>query len=79
MALTDAVVKNSKPQPKAYTLKDIQGLSLFIASSGSKSWHFRYTLQGKRQRISLGQYPHISLKEARRCCEDADALVKNGM
>lgn len=78
MALTDAIVRNSKPQHKAYTLKDIEGLSLFIAPTGNKSWHFRYSTQGKRNRISFGQYPEITLKEARQRCEDARFLIKNG-
>lgn len=78
MALTDAVVRNSKPRGKPYTLKVIAGLTLFISPSGSKSWHFRYTMQGKRNRVSLGQYPDIGLKEARQRCEDAHFLVKNG-
>lgn len=78
MALTDAVVRNSKPQAKPYTLKDIQGLSLYISPTGNKAWHYRYTLEGKRNRVSLGQYPDICLKEARQKCEDARFLVKNG-
>ena len=79
MALTDATVRNSKPQNKPYTLKDIQGLSLFVSPVGNKSWHFRYTVQGKRHRVSLGQYPGVSLREARERCEDARFLIQNGM
>lgn len=79
MALTDAVVRNSKPQAKPYTLKDIQGLSLYISPTSNKAWHYRYTLEGKRNRVSLGQYPYICLKEARQKCEDARFLVKSDM
>jgi len=79
MALTDAVVRNSKPEQKAYTLKDIQGLTLYVSPTGSKSWHFRYNLEGKRHRVSLGQYPGLSLRDARQRCEDAHFLVKNGL
>lgn len=78
MALTDAIIRNSKPQHKAYTLKDIEGLSLFVSPTGNKSWHFRYSVQGKRNRISFGSYPDISLKEARQRCEDTHFLIKNG-
>lgn len=76
MALTDAMVRNAKP--KSYNLPDIKGLSLFVSPTGTKSWHFRFTLNGKRDRISLGQYPFLSLKEARQRCEDARFLVQNG-
>lgn len=78
MALTDAIVRNSKPQHKPYTLKDIEGLSLFVSPTGNKAWHFRYSTQGKRSRISFGSYPDIGLKEARQRCEDAHFLIKNG-
>lgn len=79
MALSDALVKHCKPKAKAYTLKDIEGLALFVSPSGCKSWHFRFTLKGKRQRISLGVYPELSLSAARLQCEVSRALVKQGL
>ena len=79
MALSDALVKHCKPKSKAYTLKDIEGLALFVSPSGGKSWHFRFTLGGKRQRISLGVYPEVGLAEARLRCESNRSLVKQGI
>ncbi|AWM79294.1 integrase [Gammaproteobacteria bacterium ESL0073] len=79
MALSDALVKHCKPKSKAYTLKDIEGLALYVSPSGGKSWHFRFTLQGKRQRISLGVYPEVGLAEARVRCESNRSLVKQGI
>lgn len=79
MALSDALVKHCKPKLKAYTLKDIEGLALFVSPSGGKSWHFRFTLGGKRQRISLGVYPEVGLAEARLRCESNRSLVKQGI
>lgn len=79
MALSDALVKHCKPKSKAYTLKDIEGLTLFVSPSGSKSWHFRFTLKRKRQRISLGIYPELSLSAARLQCEINRTLVKQGL
>ncbi|WP_392560884.1 integrase arm-type DNA-binding domain-containing protein [Orbus sturtevantii] len=79
MALSDALVKHCKPKVKAYTLKNIEGLALFVSPSGCKSWHFRFTLQGKRQRISLGVYPEMGLAEARLRCETNRSLVKQGL
>lgn len=79
MALSDALVKHCKPKSKAYTLKDIEGLALFVSPSGSKSWHFRFTLSGQRQRISFGVYPEVGLAEARLRCEANRSLVKQGV
>lgn len=51
MALSDWVVKQAKTTGKAYTLPDIDGLSLAVTPAGCKSWHFRYYWLGKQQRM----------------------------
>ncbi|MFU3032674.1 tyrosine-type recombinase/integrase [Pseudomonas aeruginosa] len=75
MALSDLVVKQAKPTGKAYTLPDIDGLSLAVTPAGGKSWHFRYYWLGKQKRMSLGNYPEVSLREARTLRDEARALV----
>jgi len=65
VALTDTAAKQAKAKDKAYTLSDSLGLSLYVANSGIKSWHFRFTWLGKQARISFGTYPDTGLKEAR--------------
>ncbi|EMX3861586.1 DUF4102 domain-containing protein, partial [Salmonella enterica subsp. enterica serovar Agona] len=42
MPLNDMQIRCAKPETKAYTLGDGQGLSLLIEPNGSKSWRFRY-------------------------------------
>ncbi|UYZ84338.1 tyrosine-type recombinase/integrase [Entomomonas sp. E2T0] len=79
MALTDAVVRQAKPKQKSYTLKDFDGLYLFIAPNSTKSWHFRYQLKGKGVRISLGTYPELGLRDARILRDEARTLVAKGM
>ncbi|BCS86831.1 tyrosine-type recombinase/integrase [Pseudodesulfovibrio sediminis] len=65
MPLTDAKIKGAKPRPKTYTLIDGDGLYLEVNPKGRKWWRFRYQKEGRRNRLSLGVYPHISLKDAR--------------
>ena len=65
MSLTDAKIKGLKPMAARYMKSDGQGLSLDVLSSGKMSWIFRYTLNGKQERVTLGQYPAMSLKMAR--------------
>jgi integrase len=65
MALTDVAIKNAKPRSKTYRLYDEKGLYLEIATNGSKRWRLKYRFNGKEQRLSLGTYPEVSLKEAR--------------
>jgi hypothetical protein len=65
MPLTVKEVEAAKPSTKGYTIKDRDGLFLFVAHTGIKSWHFRYSFAKKQQRISFGTFPEISLQRAR--------------
>ena len=46
-------------------LHDGRGLYLRVSPTGSKSWVFRFQLDGKRRDMGLGPFPDISLAEAR--------------
>ncbi len=65
MSLTDTQIKGFKAKDKAYKVADTNGLSLRIFPSGKKTWQFRYFLDKKEYTMSLGEYPIISLKDAR--------------
>lgn len=65
MLLNDLRVKNAKPKLKPYKLTDGDGLFIFISTSGSKLWRFKYRLNDKENVYSIGRYPEISLSEAR--------------
>lgn len=78
MPLNDMQIRRAKPEAKAYTLGDGQGLSLLIEPNGSKSWRFRYRFAGKPKMISLGVYPMITLADARSRRDDARKLVAEG-
>jgi integrase len=64
-AFTDTFIKNLKT-PGRYTDGAIAGLNLNIKPSGGGYWVFRYSYAGKRLDLSLGSYPAITLKEARK-------------
>jgi integrase len=69
-ALTDALIRNIEP-PAAGRLEvaDLRatGLSFRITSNGARSWCFRFRdpRSGRTSRATLGEYPTISLAEAR--------------
>lgn len=65
MPLTDIQVRNTKPGKNVVRLKDDRGLYLEVSPSGGKWWRLRYWFNGKENRLSLGTYPEISLREAR--------------
>lgn len=64
--LSARTVQTAKAPPgKTKMLADGRGLYLRIGPSGSKSWVYRFSLQGGLPRQGLGPYPDISLAEAR--------------
>lgn len=71
-------IRRAKPETKAYTLGDGQGLSLLIEPNGSKSWWFLYRFAGRPKMISLGVYPTTTLADARSRRDDARKLVAEG-
>ena len=65
MALTEIQIKQAKPRDKRYMLRDDRGLYLEVMTSGNKHWRLRYWENGKEHKISLGEYPLITLRQAR--------------
>lgn len=45
----------------------------------TKSWLYRYYIAGKQQKMTLGNYPAMSLAEARQAHKEAIALVDRGI
>jgi hypothetical protein len=75
VALSDLAVRQTKATGTAYTLGDIDGLSLKVSAQGGKSWPSSYYWRNKQKRISLGVYPEISLREARLAHENTFEAV----
>ncbi|MDG2990513.1 integrase arm-type DNA-binding domain-containing protein [Candidatus Synechococcus calcipolaris G9] len=75
MKLTDIQIKAIKSTEKTIRLWDGEGLYLEIRPPCSKGWRFKYRFNGKEKRISLGAYPKVSLKEARKRLEEAKRVL----
>lgn len=65
MALTDTALKALKPKDKPYTVADERGLYVEVFPTGGIVWRFRYRVAGKREKLTLGKYPALTLKNAR--------------
>ena len=76
--LSASACAKAKPKTSIYYLNDGGGLRLQVHSNGSKYWLFRYRLNGKESTFSLGQYPALSLVDARRETALARDLVASG-
>ncbi|AVK36157.1 integrase arm-type DNA-binding domain-containing protein [Morganella morganii] len=79
MALTDTKVRAAKPDEKAYTLTDSDGLFLYVHPNGSKYWRFRFRFGGKQHLMAFGVYPEISLADARERRDSARKQVALGI
>ena len=77
--LTDTHCRNAKPKEKLYRLNDQRGLYLEVKPNGVKAWRYRFTLDGKASMFALGEYPAVTLSEARERSEAARKLVKQGI
>lgn len=78
MALSDSAIKSAKPKTKQYKLHDGKGLFAIVRPTGGKLWRFKYRYQGKEQQLSLGTYPEVSLKDARKRLNEARNLLAEG-
>ena len=65
MKLTDIAIKNLKPKDEKYKVAAGDGLGIVVYPHGGKAWRFTYTFSGRRRRMSLGEYPVVTLKEVR--------------
>ena len=79
MPLTDTVLRQAKPSSKPIKLFDERGLFLLIQPSGGKLWRLKYRINGKEKKLSIGVYPDISLKEARKRRDYAREQLATGI
>ena len=76
--LTIGAVKAAAPQAHAYKLFDGGGLHLFVAPTGCRSWRLKYRHRGVEKLLTFGQFPAVSLAEARARREAAKAALRDG-
>ncbi|MFZ6755797.1 tyrosine-type recombinase/integrase [Undibacterium sp. Ji50W] len=73
MKLTIKAVVAAKPQDAAYKLSDGNGLYLYVSPAGTKVWRANYVHDGKQKTATYGQYPAVSLAQARQINADRKA------
>lgn len=79
MALSDLQIKKLAPKTKRYDVHDGGGLYLRIMPTGTKSWFLRYMMDGKAKRLTLGNYPTLSLNEARKRSANEHLNIQQGI
>ncbi|MBD5626960.1 MAG: DUF4102 domain-containing protein [Desulfovibrio sp.] len=79
MPLTDTHIRSLKPEAKPRKYFDGGGLFLYVPPTGSKLWRMAYRFEGKSKLLSFGNYPAVSLKDARGRREEAKGLLAKGI
>lgn len=76
--LTDTEARQAKAPQKPRKLTDDGGLYLYVAPSGAKTWRYDFRFLGRRQTLTIGPYPEVSLKKARKRHQGARELLEDG-
>lgn len=79
MPLTDIKIRQAKAIDKPLKLADTNGLYLEVKPGGAKLWRYRYRIAGKENLYAIGDYPTITLSEARKARDEARELIKKGL
>jgi integrase len=77
-ALKDIQIRNWMTQGLPVVKTDGQGLVFTLSKAGTASWILRYRKDGKQRELTIGNYPDISLSEARRLASIARASRDSG-
>ncbi|WP_281184756.1 site-specific integrase [Trichlorobacter lovleyi] len=76
--LNDKLIRSLKPEAAEYMITGSDGFYVRVLPSGIRTFWYRFTLNGKRLKMNLGQYPDISLAEAHDLHAKARLQVRAG-
>jgi len=62
-----------------YTDTEVKGLKLAVAKSGQRTFNYRYTFCNKKCFIRIGQFPDLSVKEARHIARSYAAKISQNI
>ena len=79
---TDRKIATLPKPPKGqidYFDEGERGFGVRVSMGGTKTWSYKYVFGGKQRRLSMGQYPAISLAKARTMVLSAKHDVVSGI
>lgn len=77
--LTDTKIKRAKAKEKSYKMFDEDGLYLEVKPTGRKVWRIKYRIYGKEKTYTIGDYPTITLSQARAITREVKQKVLDGI
>jgi integrase len=76
---TDTYIRNLKAKDKRYEEYEGAGFGIRVSPNQNKSWIYRYKMNGKTDKMTLGQYPSLSLAAAKKKFIELNDLRRSGM
>ncbi len=77
--LTDTKLRALRPRNRMHRVADANGFCIEVAPNGPKHWRYRFRYNGKASMAALGEYPIVTLVEARRRRDEAWAALSTGV
>jgi hypothetical protein len=75
----DSYFRHLKAGEKDYKRSDRGGLFMLVTKTGSKLWRYAYSFDAKQKLLAIGQYPLVSLADARTKRDNAKRLLADGI
>jgi hypothetical protein len=77
--LTEEQIVAIVPREHQYRVGDGHGLYLLVEPTGKKRWRMSFHLRGRESTVAFGDYPDMSLADARQQCVHASRLISDGI
>ena len=75
---TDTYIRNLKGKDKRYEEYEGGGFGIRVSPTLLKTWIYRYKINGKTDKLTIGHYPNMSLASARKKYIDLQELRRTG-
>jgi len=72
-------INSLKPTGKPYKVADSNRFYVYVSAKGTKTFRLDYTIANKHQTLTIGQFPELTLAEARTKAEEARKQIKRGV
>jgi integrase len=79
MTLTHIQITHAKPRSQTYKLADADALYLVVSPNGAKLWRMNYRYLGRQKTLHFGEWPLVTLSDARVRRDDARRLLAAGL
>lgn len=75
---TDTYIKALKLKAMRYEEYEGGGFGIRVATTGVKTWIYRYKIDSKTDKLTLGHYPTMSLASAKKRFMELSGLHREG-